>query len=270
MAVAARMDDSEPPLPFFVPFAATIYFLLGGFAVVRIVAAICQGGMFWDFSALGLLIGHGLLRGYETSRKWAVWLSGFGAVALLFGIAFDVGFWDLDSRGAAAWIARGETAVHLILCGMIFYGLRTGVSRAWFSKEGRSFPSAGSWGKSLAVVSLFTAVLVRLTAAKTEGLAKEQAEAVFRVRTEFSYLEAGTEKPLADVRMFLPGIDSAQLATRSLEGHRRIAGAEGMEIDGIATGPFDVRFEAEGYATQSVRVTRATPTRVVLKFVPSR
>ena len=213
----------------------------------------------FDLGVVGLPIGFGILRGKASSRKWALFFSGAGAV-----IYSLIAVWLTWKRLDGDVLIRDEyplamfALLPLVAASVfVFLILKRADTAEWFSdtSEGRAIlPISGG------IVAIVAAYLC-LNTVLTERGHRLSLEEVFVFNTRLEVFDEDTDERIGSI-----GVKSS-----SIVGERRSAfpkvttsfgwkdGAHYIELAGAAMRSYQTTISATGYEDANVVIGPSTP-----------
>lgn len=262
--------------PSIVRLVAALSMMSGAAAVVHMLCSGWRGHTLFDVSVIGIPIGHGLLKGSQTSRTWGIWLSAIAGILILAMVAWGVfkeGFEVVSTEQVS--VRRIYAVLMLLICGIVVFGLRSAKARAWFEADPANRLHCGEWTIPLLLVGALyggESVLGQLAIESSQREFQTSINQMYSFRTRFEFRDAKTKE-----RVNAVGYQSGDRlgSGQDLFGPRTSFTwkneAEGnltLELSGFAGRPFEATFISEGYKPYVYRFTKGSPEREVLGLEP--
>ena len=264
------MARTQPPLV--LRLAAILSIAFGTVSIVDMVAMFFRGHLWLDFGFVGILIGRGLLMRRQSSRSWAITLSGIG---LLFISA--IASWGLYSGRLQfatrehLWLSGMSLLLLLLVCATIFFGLRSASVREWFRAESSERIDSFGWTAPLVLVS----ALFASASAIRDSIKETSLAGLFPVHTQFEFSDASTGGPIdfigysSEPPLFSTG-QRAPLAPRISFGTATNSKGLLVKLGGLSGRPVDLTFTSKGYEPVKYKLDAKSPEKVTLSLRPSK
>lgn len=264
------INGAKPPT--IVRFVAALSLMSGAAAVVHMVYSGLRGHAWIDFAVIGILVGHGLLKGSQTSRSWAIWVSAISGILILAMAAWGVFKEGLEVFSTQQISVRGiYVLLMLLICGIVVFGLRSASARGWFEADPANRIHCGEWTMPLLLVGALFAGVSLMGHSVMESSHRELQSSInqmYSFRTQFEFRDAETKK-----RVNAVGYQSGDRlgSGQDLLGPRTSftwkndeQGNLLLELSGFAGRPFEATFISDGYKPYVYRFNEGAPDREVL------
>jgi len=159
----------------------------------------------------------------------------------------------------------------ILVCGTIFFGLRSASARAWPWSDFGNVEQSQPWVTPLVLIGVLFATLSALRDFTTEAKTEAFFRSLFPVQTQFEFRDARTGERLKSVAYSGDGLTTTS-SRRDLFAPRTSfsfsKGSDGMtaELTGFSGKPFNVTFTAEGYRPVTYTLNDKSPREVTLDF----
>lgn len=261
------MNDSGPP--FIIRLTAALSIVLGAAAIVEIaVSLFFHSKLSINLGFVGIPIGRGLLMGRQSSRHWAIVLSGL-ALILTPGLVAWMGF-SGQFRAFTheqLWVGGIYVAITILICATVFFGLRSASARAWPWSDFGNQEQGQAWTTPLILIGVLFATL----SAASDFMTEASFRSLFRVQTQFEFRDARTGERLKSVGYSSDGptITSGRrdpLAPRISVSVANDPDGMTLELTGFSEKPFNTTFTAKGYRPITYTLNSKSPSEVTLDF----
>lgn len=264
------INGMKPPT--IVRLIAALSIMSGAATVIHMIFSGLRGHAWIDLAVIGIPVGHGLLKGSQTSRSWAIWVSAISGILILAMIAWGVFKEGLEAVSTQQVSVRGiYVLLMLLICAIVVFGLRSTRARAWFEADAANRIHCGEWTIPLLVVGALFAAESVIAQSVMESSHRELQNSINRIysfRTQFEFRDAKTKERVNAVG-YQSGdqLRSGQDPLGPRASFTWKNDAEGnllLELSGFAGRPFEATFISDGYKPYVYRFTEGAPEREVL------
>ncbi|MAS94391.1 MAG: hypothetical protein CMO55_14425 [Verrucomicrobiales bacterium] len=248
--------DVRPPLPISIVGGVLIFAGVG--SLVAMILSAILGDFRFDIAFVMIFVGHGILIGRPSSRKWGLVWATLAALAFL-GIEVMAIISFVTHDESAKRFTEDDPYAYGIVASVVFafclglsiYGLVVLLRekyKDWFAGE----PRPPEVAKCIAIPVAIAAILSTSTTRMLQHEIGRKMQRAWFLSTEIVPIDAETNKPLEKISWSHPQPETVGDAKFSITTSPGESDRHSMRYEGIAFYPREVTLTKEGYEDTTV------------------
>lgn len=252
----------QPPISVLLAAGITIAYSGSVFAEMIVPALHGLYNLYSGF-IFGIMLGYGLLKGFEISRFWIMLLSGLTGL-INFGLTAEL------ITGERAWLEDfsvwTKTLMYFVLGGVVFWCVKSAEARAWCRESTLNTRMTLRWTSLFGLLGLVLALPSSVQESRMERAYPVSSRFTFQTEPKGPLMGPITYRAIGLTERF-DGKDLPKLAMApDFDGERNPA----YSIKGVAVEPVTIYFTMPGFEKCVYTISNGSPSEVKLTLVAEK